>query len=490
MERALERRLCLWRARCQLGEEEQTEGDAAAASASASTADAVAPSAAAAWEVDDVRHSSMPLSNDTRTHTLPPHALYPSSPSFSLSLAALHPSREFASAHLEPTLASVVDAAVASSRVSIDTLEWSVHNFEVDEPLGRALMRAVSVSVRDDADEDGGSQVVRFSTPLFQSIQLGSLTLQCRRVIDEQASQIAFHAAQAEQAAVAASIPSSQGAALSSRPVLEEDYQRFTDEIIFIDESSASPTAAPVSPALLPILSPLLHSYGLPLSLSSASLLHALSGFPFLQHLLVDTTSFTPAAPPALWEAESLEHTRQLLQQRLQKLLWPNADDHCLLLSSHMRCIDAMPPVLSTSIDSDVEEESAEADIAAVSGKFARLALDPPRANPRSSSMRSIEHASSTDGAHSSDAAPEPTSATAASSTAASASITSASSSSGPAGLETYSSIPALMTSFLSPHDWVLEFAAEALASKPSHRSGAASTAGSKKHGKGKGRRR
>jgi len=468
LQRALERRLRQWRRRMQLPE---PADEAAIAQLGACVAEQIASSD---WSVEDVRVSSTPLDNAAATHHVhlsdAGSSAAASSSGLLLGLSSLHPSREFASSHLQAALAECVRSHVAASRFWMEEERWSAVNWNLDEAMGRIEMRQLRICCAEEDDEEAGSsgahaRRLHFALPLLQSLRwVGQMTLSSQLQVDEQASQIALHTAQTEQA---------DAGGPPSQELLQRDYQRFSEAVTFLDEHSGALAATAVTPALLPCMARLFHALSLPLSLASSTLPAALSGFSFLQHLLVDTSSPFPAVSTSCFESASTDAARQCMEQLLLECIWPpessaatssHAPVGCsLLLSEHARLLEeqALDDGPLSSLE-DVEE----VEPGTVSSAFARLALAVHQQTE--------------------EAAP-PIQAPAAFVSAAAAAVTAAD----PPSLDECRTLPTLVVSYLALDDFLLEFHERDVAqavSTHAPRSTAATKAGSKARHAAKGK--
>lgn len=365
LQRCLQRRMRAYQQRIHMTAH-RTEEEAGAAAASACADPLLSDQLAALqWEVEEVRCTVLPIS-DSASSAHPTHTVAASwldddggdgggcgIVPLRLPLASLHPSRELASAHLDAALATRVNDALSDERFWLRRIEWSVVNWNVDESVGRMKLQQLHICCATDADADaaaagGGDQQrgrarghaaaesiprVHFALPLLESLRVGDeLTLSCRRVVDEQASQIAFHTAQQEQIESGATSSSSSSSSLpSARAVLEHEYQRFTEVVSFIDERASAATGAssgaghagPVTAALLPCMARVLHGLSLPFTLHTSTLFHALSGFGFLQHLLPANAATHAALLDSVWSPTSEARTLAAMERLVQHHVWP-----------------------------------------------------------------------------------------------------------------------------------------------------------------------
>jgi hypothetical protein len=435
-------------------------------------ADIVEQQAALEFEVEDVTCARVSLASGESVHAIPSWMLPSESASSpvtsTISLRSLHPSREFANAHLEARSAAAVEVDVRESRFWLEKRSWSLRNYSVDAPPIEVAEVCICCAAQEEGDEDidALSSRLHFSTPLFQSIRLpGELTLHHRLTLDEQESQIAFHTADEEQQSYLQLLTPAERN--SVRRVNESEYQRWMESTAFVDETLDS-TLGPVTLQLLPCFARILHRYALPLTLQTVSFFHALTGFQFLNHLLLQSSAVHQLLRQSLFDPTHGEKVRQQFEQHMHHILWPDvsADSNTMCVSAY--CLASDLPSINSSAAASLDDADDE-DVPMPSSRFSRMANDARSFVDDSPSAAAVPTASATPMTAAAPLVP---------------SLSAASSTSVPPAVLT---LTGLIISYLYMSEWILEFDLAA----PSTTASTASSSASKKrphakHGKGK----
>lgn len=425
------------------------------------------------FEVDDVECRRILVDGECALVSVPTWMVPAAPEPLRIAVRAIHPSREAANEHLEQK--STDGAESSRGPIWLEKRSWRLQNYAIDSPpIELSEVRLCCATNDDDDADDGGAnhhlstRRIHFSTPLLQSLRVpGDLHLSHRLSVDDQASQIAFHTADAEQQAYLAVIGPTERAAV--KRVVEEEYQRMTEVITFADEAVQA-RLGPVTAQLLPCLARILHRFGMPLTMHTSTLLYAVSGFHFLQSILVHSTAVHQVVLQTLLSESHEEQARSQLEQILQNAVWPenSINDDTMRIAHHTTSADdvVVARVAALAIDdSRPDEELAEDDPDAHDGLAEvsqEIASNDEDAVASSTAIVTALHASS---------APSPSSLP---SSASSPPIT---------------TLPALIASYLSISDWVLELFISHASSSKSHASSKRAPRGRHAKGRTKGKR-
>lgn len=374
LQRSLTRRLNIFKRRCAISTE-SLEVDH----------DSFAASSPLEFDIEDAeltRHHITP----TKVHTVEvPSWLIPStdeSASLLLSLASIHPSREFANSHLEQRASSTLRNELQSTRWWFEKREWKIRNYSTNNDTIEFV--EVRIACRDEDDADGR---INFSLILFQSVTFpNELTLHHSIIPDEQSSQISFHTAEAEQKELMKLQADSSSLSDNVRSVDETAHLRFTSMTLAYDEvrlrtsrssssNSSSNQFEPITPLLLPTIGQILHRFGLPLTIDTIKFFAVVSGFDALNQDILPAINGIISSLQSAGDVARIENN---LHELIRSILWPNEpiDSSLLALSTHARTIEQLPIVIIGDMESNTNDDHAYDNDASFVARFSSLNMD------------------------------------------------------------------------------------------------------------------